>query len=50
MPVRSLAVWCWGWEGAADLEEPDVEPIWDRVLTPYADPVKVRHDRSFEDL
>lgn len=21
-------VWCWGWDGAGDLDGPDVEPIW----------------------
>ncbi|KAF9025053.1 capsular associated protein [Hymenopellis radicata] len=22
-------VWCWGWDGAGDLEGPDVDPIWE---------------------
>ena len=21
-------VWCWGWDGAGDLEGPDADPIW----------------------
>ncbi|KAJ7594157.1 glycosyltransferase family 69 protein [Mycena floridula] len=24
-------VWCWGWDGAGDLEGPDVDPIWERM-------------------
>lgn len=21
-------VWCWGWDGAGDLDGPDVDPVW----------------------
>ena len=24
-------VWCWGWDGAGDLEGPDVDLIWERM-------------------
>ena len=41
-------VWCWGWDGAGDLEGPDVDPIWERMpnRSSRADSVLVRHDRS----
>ncbi|TFY81524.1 hypothetical protein EWM64_g2486 [Hericium alpestre] len=43
-------VWCWGWDGAGDLDGPDVDPIWERMpeKSRQADAVKVRHDRSFK--
>ncbi|KAM0791408.1 hypothetical protein ACM66B_005869 [Microbotryomycetes sp. NB124-2] len=40
-------VWCWGWDGAGDLEGPDVEPIWEPFPNMTFDPIAVRHDRSF---
>ncbi|KAK4700171.1 alpha-1,3-mannosyltransferase, partial [Phenoliferia sp. Uapishka_3] len=43
-------VWCWGWDGAGDLEGPDVEPIWEAMPNTTFDPRVVRHDRSFSDL
>ncbi|KAF8326440.1 cryptococcal mannosyltransferase 1-domain-containing protein [Amanita rubescens] len=41
-------VWCWGWDGAGDLEGPDVDPIWERMSNRSSRPeaVLVRHDRS----
>ncbi|KZT00725.1 glycosyltransferase family 69 protein [Laetiporus sulphureus 93-53] len=41
-------VWCWGWDGAGDLDGPDVDPIWERMpnKSMSADAVRVRHDRS----
>jgi len=41
-------VWCWGWDGAGDLEGPDVDPIWERMANKSTreDSVVVRHDRS----
>ncbi|KIJ25910.1 glycosyltransferase family 69 protein [Sphaerobolus stellatus SS14] len=41
-------VWCWGWDGAGDLDGPDVDPIWERMPPKAAlkDAVKIRHDRS----
>lgn len=41
-------VWCWGWDGAGDLEGPDVDPIWERMpnKSTRVDAVQVRHDRS----
>jgi len=43
-----LLVWCWGWDGAGDLEGPDVDPIWERMANKSTreDSVVVRHDRS----
>ncbi|BGP40150.1 hypothetical protein JCM10449v2_004108 [Rhodotorula kratochvilovae] len=43
-------VWCWGWDGAGDLEGPDVEPVWELMPNITMDPIVVRHDRSFTDL
>lgn len=41
-------VWCWGWDGAGDLDGPDVDPIWERQAgrssTPEA--VEVKHNRN----
>ncbi|KAJ7628361.1 capsular associated protein [Roridomyces roridus] len=41
-------VWCWGWDGAGDLEGPDVDPIWERMSNQSTnlDAVVVKHDRS----
>ncbi|KAJ7845917.1 capsular associated protein [Mycena leptocephala] len=41
-------VWCWGWDGAGDLEGPDVDPIWERMSnkSTVADAVVVKHVRS----
>ncbi|TFK32722.1 glycosyltransferase family 69 protein [Crucibulum laeve] len=41
-------VWCWGWDGAGDLDGPDVDPIWERMpnKSTMPDMVQVRHDRS----
>ncbi|KII91560.1 glycosyltransferase family 69 protein [Plicaturopsis crispa FD-325 SS-3] len=43
-------VWCWGWDGAGDLDGPDVEPIWERMSNKSTRPdaVDVRHDRSIK--
>lgn len=42
------AVWCWGWDGAGDLDGPDVDPIWERMSNKSTRPesVLVKHDRS----
>lgn len=41
-------VWCWGWDGAGDLDGPDVAPIWEKMPEAMTkeDAVHVRHDRS----
>ncbi|KAI0701950.1 glycosyltransferase family 69 protein [Cytidiella melzeri] len=41
-------VWCWGWDGAGDLDGPDVDPIWERRpnRTTIPEVVKVRHRRD----
>ncbi|KAH8101711.1 glycosyltransferase family 69 protein [Cristinia sonorae] len=41
-------VWCWGWDGAGDLDGPDVDPIWERMPNKsiIPDAVKVRHRRD----
>ncbi|KAG5651155.1 hypothetical protein H0H81_009647 [Sphagnurus paluster] len=45
-------VWCWGWDGAGDLDGPDVDPIWEPMSNKSrrADAVIVRHDRSIPGL
>ncbi|KAI4519792.1 glycosyltransferase family 69 protein [Schizophyllum commune] len=42
-------VWCWGWDGAGDLDGPDVDPIWERMDNRSIQPsaVEVRHDRMW---
>ncbi|KAK0460589.1 glycosyltransferase family 69 protein [Desarmillaria tabescens] len=41
-------VWCWGWDGAGDLEGPDVDPIWEQMSNKsrQESAIVVRHDRS----
>jgi len=41
-------VWCWGWDGAGDLEGPDVDPIWEAMPNKSTRPesIVVKHDRS----
>ncbi|KIJ98628.1 glycosyltransferase family 69 protein [Laccaria amethystina LaAM-08-1] len=41
-------VWCWGWDGAGDLEGPDVDPIWEQMpnKSTVANSVLVKHDRG----
>ncbi|TFY57791.1 hypothetical protein EVJ58_g6816 [Rhodofomes roseus] len=41
-------VWCWGWDGAGDLDGPDVDPIWEHMPNKSTSPdaVRIRHDRS----
>ncbi|KAJ7201054.1 capsular associated protein [Mycena pura] len=41
-------VWCWGWDGAGDLDGPDVDPIWERMPNKSTSPdaVIIRHIRS----
>ena|SRR6266511_166178 len=48
MLTTKQKVWCWGWDGAGDLEGPDVEPIWEAMpnKSRSSDAVLVRHDRS----
>lgn len=43
-------VWCWGWDGAGELDGPDVDPIWERMdeRTASRSAVKVRHDRGMK--
>ena len=40
-------VWCWGWDGAGDIEGPDVEPVWEALKNSTKDPRTVWHDRGF---
>lgn len=46
----TVLVWCWGWDGAGDLDGPDVEPIWEKMPNITFDNRQVRHDRSFAEL
>jgi hypothetical protein len=43
-----FVVWCWGWDGAGDLDGPDVEPIWEAMPEDNTreEAVWVRHERS----
>ncbi|KZV75706.1 glycosyltransferase family 69 protein [Peniophora sp. CONT] len=43
-------VWCWGWDGAGDLDGPDVDPIWEAVASQAVgpNPVQIRHRRDFK--
>lgn len=43
-------VWCWGWDGAGDLDGPDVDPIWEAMpnRTTLAEAVTIKHDRSLD--
>lgn len=43
-----VLVWCWGWDGAGDLDGPDVDPIWERMSNKSTRPesITVKHDRS----
>jgi hypothetical protein len=45
-----FSVWCWGWDGAGDLDGPDVEPIWEAMpnRTTLPEAVKIKHDRGLE--
>lgn len=48
-PHANSKVWCWGWDGAGDLDGPDVDPIWEK-MPDYSfthEAIKVKHDRSF---
>jgi alpha-1,3-mannosyltransferase len=47
--ARCIIVWCWGWDGAGDLDGPDVDPVWEEVPEKSKSPynVEVKHDRSF---
>lgn len=42
------AVWCWGWDGAGDLDGPDVDPIWEHMpnRSMSKESVTIKHDRS----
>ncbi|KAG2040396.1 glycosyltransferase family 69 protein [Suillus americanus] len=45
-------VWCWGWDGAGDIDGPDVDPIWERMpdRSQNIDSVKVKHHREMSEL
>lgn len=46
----NLTVWCWGWDGAGDLDGPDVDPVWERrsELSTLKESVEIRHDRGLK--
>jgi alpha-1,3-mannosyltransferase len=46
--ILTTSVWCWGWDGAGDLDGPDVDPIWEARtnMSTSKDSVRVRHDRT----
>ncbi|WVQ70541.1 hypothetical protein IAR50_000060 [Cryptococcus sp. DSM 104548] len=41
-------VWCWGWDGAGDLDGPDVDPIWEQMQPrSYSqEAIEVKHFRN----
>ncbi|KAK4688477.1 alpha-1,3-mannosyltransferase, partial [Tremellales sp. Uapishka_1] len=43
-------VWCWGWDGAGDLDGPDVDPIWEHMSPKSYSPdsVVVKHGRNIQ--
>ncbi|KIO11254.1 glycosyltransferase family 69 protein [Pisolithus tinctorius Marx 270] len=43
-------VWCWGWDGAGDIDGPDVDPIWEAMpkRSQTTEAVTVKHDRSLD--
>ncbi|KAG6331434.1 hypothetical protein ID866_7653 [Astraeus odoratus] len=43
-------VWCWGWDGAGDIDGPDVDPVWEEMpeRSQSSDSVFVKHDRKIE--
>ena len=43
-------VWCWGWDGAGDLDGPDVDPIWEHMqdMSYSKATIEVKHDRSLQ--
>ncbi|KAG9310171.1 glycosyltransferase family 69 protein [Chiua virens] len=45
-------VWCWGWDGAGDIDGPDVDPIWEGTpsRSQKAEAVTVKHQRSMDGL
>jgi len=48
MKPEPAYVWCWGWDGAGDLDGPDVDPIWEPTKNLTFDPRIIRHDRGFD--
>ena len=46
------SVWCWGWDGAGDLDGPDVDPIWEHShARAYSEEtIQVKHYRGMGDL
>ncbi|GFZ48035.1 hypothetical protein JCM24511_05783 [Saitozyma sp. JCM 24511] len=45
-------VWCWGWDGAGDLDGPDVDPIWEKMPARcYSEEtIQVKHYRNMVGL
>jgi alpha-1,3-mannosyltransferase len=43
-------VWCWGWDGAGDIDGPDVDPIWEATPNRSQKPeaVTVKHQRLMD--
>ena len=41
-------VWCWGWDGAGDLDGPDVDPIWEpqSPISTTPEAVEIKHHRD----
>jgi alpha-1,3-mannosyltransferase len=45
-------VWCWGWDGAGDLDGPDVDPIWEKMPARCfsEETIQVKHYRNMVGL
>lgn len=45
---RDCSVWCWGWDGAGDLDGPDVDPIWEHMQPrSYSEEaIQIKHYRN----
>lgn len=48
--ILYYTVWCWGWDGAGDLDGPDVDPIWERRtnMSISKNSVRIRHHRDMK--
>lgn len=46
--TQTVAVWCWGWDGAGDLDGPDVDPIWEHMQPrSYSEEaIQIKHYRN----
>ena len=45
-------MWCWGWDGAGDIDGPDMDPVWEPMpdRSQSAEAVMVKHERLMDGL